>query len=385
MELYRRLEAAGYHPWMDKYDLLPGQDWETEIKKIIGDLYNLVVICLSKTATTKRGVVQKEIKWALDTLDKIPEGEIFIIPARLEKCQVPNSLSRLHRVDLFEPDGFEYLKKSLLHWAGIFKPDGFEYLKQSLDLELSVRDSSFPQDRKQKENLSLWNPLDYVRLLWWLVGNPEFVRAYQNQQADQDRLRHMSKWLISTLIWVPNIIALGTLSFIGDVEPIASLWLATGIILAWLITGWLADGGNRNTGVFTSLLVSILVTVPLSLLIFWEMLGINEIIILMLVNFGSVSLAVYIASLLTDFSISSFRATFNVAIGVSFGLLIGLPTGIFSGIESIVSNLGIRLVIGLMSGVALAALLITIVDLFVRVTRARLVKVTKTRLDTHDP
>jgi formylglycine-generating enzyme required for sulfatase activity len=112
-ELYHQLKAAGYHPWLDKYDLLPGQDWWTEIEKIISDPYNLVVACLSSNSTTKRGVVQQEIANALDVLKKMPEDTIYLIPARLEPCQVPKRLSHLHWVDLFEPDGLEYLKRSL--------------------------------------------------------------------------------------------------------------------------------------------------------------------------------------------------------------------------------------------------------------------------------
>jgi hypothetical protein len=45
-ELYAQLKAAGYYPWLDEEDLLPGQKWRTEIKKIITDPYNLVVVCL---------------------------------------------------------------------------------------------------------------------------------------------------------------------------------------------------------------------------------------------------------------------------------------------------------------------------------------------------
>ncbi len=113
IELYQQLKAAGYSPWLDEEDLLPGQDWWTEIEKIISDPYNLVVVCLSNNSTTKRGVVQQEIANALDVLKKMPEDTIYLIPARLELCQVPKRLSHLHRVDLFEPDGLEYLKRSL--------------------------------------------------------------------------------------------------------------------------------------------------------------------------------------------------------------------------------------------------------------------------------
>jgi len=112
-ELYHQLKAAGYHPWLDEEDLLPGQDWWAEIKKVITDPYNLVVVCLSCNSVTKRGVVQREIKRALDVLEEMPEGTIYLIPARLEHCQVPERLSGLHWVNLFEPGGFEKLKGAL--------------------------------------------------------------------------------------------------------------------------------------------------------------------------------------------------------------------------------------------------------------------------------
>jgi len=112
-KLYRMLKEAGYHPWLDIEDLLPGQDWETEIKKVIRDPYNIVVVCLSKNSVTKRGVVQKEIKWALDVLDQMPEDTIYLIPARLEACHVPERLSKIHWVDLFEKHGLEKLKQAL--------------------------------------------------------------------------------------------------------------------------------------------------------------------------------------------------------------------------------------------------------------------------------
>jgi hypothetical protein len=42
-----------------------------------------------------------------------PEGEIFIIPARLEECDNLESLRKWHWVDLFEDDGYEMLKRAL--------------------------------------------------------------------------------------------------------------------------------------------------------------------------------------------------------------------------------------------------------------------------------
>ncbi len=112
-KLYHQLKEAGYSPWLDKYDLLTGQDWWTEIKKTISDPHNLVVVCLSCQSIDKRGVVQREITRALDVLDDLPEDTIYLMPARLEACDVPRRLFHLQWVDLFEPDGFQNLRRAL--------------------------------------------------------------------------------------------------------------------------------------------------------------------------------------------------------------------------------------------------------------------------------
>jgi hypothetical protein len=39
---------------------------------------------------------KKEIKFALDEAEKQPEGTIFLIPLKLEECDVPERLQRWH-------------------------------------------------------------------------------------------------------------------------------------------------------------------------------------------------------------------------------------------------------------------------------------------------
>jgi formylglycine-generating enzyme required for sulfatase activity len=111
-ELYRRLIADGFEAWLDKEHLLPGQDWDLEIDKAIRNT-DVVIVCLSNKSTTKAGYVQKEIKLALDAADKQPEGTIFIIPVRLEECEVPDRLNKWQWVNLFEKNGYLSLKSSL--------------------------------------------------------------------------------------------------------------------------------------------------------------------------------------------------------------------------------------------------------------------------------
>ena len=48
------------------------------------------------------GIVQKEIKKALDFSDEKPEGAVFIIPVRLEECKPPERLLKWHYADYFE-------------------------------------------------------------------------------------------------------------------------------------------------------------------------------------------------------------------------------------------------------------------------------------------
>lgn len=110
--LYNRLRADGIDSWLDEEKLLPGQDWRSEIPKAIRDS-DVIVICLSKKTITKEGYVQKEIRQALDVADEKPEGTIYLIPAKLEECPMPDRLSNKHWVNLFEEKGYAHLISAL--------------------------------------------------------------------------------------------------------------------------------------------------------------------------------------------------------------------------------------------------------------------------------
>ena len=109
--LHNRLVADGVDSWLDKEKLIPGQDWEREIRKAVREA-DVVIVCLSKKFN-ERGYRQKEVRIALDEAEILPEGEIFIIPARLEECENLENLRKWHWVDLFEDDGYERLMNAL--------------------------------------------------------------------------------------------------------------------------------------------------------------------------------------------------------------------------------------------------------------------------------
>jgi len=115
--LYARLRRDRINAWLDEKHLLPGERWDFEIKKAIRQS-DVVVVCLSSASVSKEGYVNKEIKIALDLADEKPDGTIFLIPARLEDCPVPDRLMDWQWVNLFEPKGYSLLIAALQKRAG---------------------------------------------------------------------------------------------------------------------------------------------------------------------------------------------------------------------------------------------------------------------------
>lgn len=111
-KLYNRLNNDNVDPWLDEEKLLPGQDWQIEIPQAVRNS-DIVIVCLSHHSINKIGYVQKEIVVALDVADEQPEGAIYLIPVRLEKCEVPKRLRRWQWVDLFERGGYDRLMSAL--------------------------------------------------------------------------------------------------------------------------------------------------------------------------------------------------------------------------------------------------------------------------------
>jgi hypothetical protein len=111
-KLYQRLSDAGLKPWMDQEDLLPGESWKLRISQAIRQS-DFFLVCLSDNSIDKRGWIQREIKQALDIWQEMLDSDIYLIPARLEDCEVPERLSDFQWVDLFEEDGWTRLVKAI--------------------------------------------------------------------------------------------------------------------------------------------------------------------------------------------------------------------------------------------------------------------------------
>ena len=100
-ELYQRLSNKGWiDPWLDEEKLLPGQDWNMEIEKAV-EAADVVIVCLSSTSVSKEGYIQRELKFVLDIALEKPEGTIFVVPLRVDDCELPRQLRSLQAVDYF--------------------------------------------------------------------------------------------------------------------------------------------------------------------------------------------------------------------------------------------------------------------------------------------
>jgi len=116
-KLYVDLGSAGFDPWLDEEKILPGQDWDREIRNAVRTS-DVVLVCVSKSIN-RAGYLQREIRVVLDAADEQPEGVIFLIPVRLEECDVPDRLRRWQWVNLFEENGYGKLLRALRTRAGL--------------------------------------------------------------------------------------------------------------------------------------------------------------------------------------------------------------------------------------------------------------------------
>lgn len=95
-----RLGEAGFKVWLDRDSLLPGQDWQDEIEKVIPKAKAMIVL-LSKHSLSEYGYVQDEIGMGLDVMKRHRSGRVFVIPVRLDDLRINHErLRRLHHLDM---------------------------------------------------------------------------------------------------------------------------------------------------------------------------------------------------------------------------------------------------------------------------------------------
>jgi hypothetical protein len=88
-QLHTDLVKGGFAVWWDR-DILPGHDWEFEIRKALAES-DAFVVCFSKNtqARYKTGIFP-ELSQAIKVFRQMPPGSTFIFPVRLSECEIPS-------------------------------------------------------------------------------------------------------------------------------------------------------------------------------------------------------------------------------------------------------------------------------------------------------
>jgi len=113
-DVYHRLPALGFAPWLDEIDILPGQDWDYEIEQAL-ETSDFVLVFLSGRSVGKAGYVQREFRRALYHAEEQPEGFIHTIPVKLDACEVPRRFRRHQWANLYDNGAFELIVRALHH------------------------------------------------------------------------------------------------------------------------------------------------------------------------------------------------------------------------------------------------------------------------------
>jgi hypothetical protein len=186
-KLYQRLQACNIDPWLDEENLLPGQNWEQEIRTAVRDT-DVVIVCLSNGSINKKGFVQKEIKFALDVADEQPEGTIFLIPLRLEESEVPERLRSWHWVNYFKESGFDRLLMALKRRQESLSEKGVPIAiidTHQVEEEERVRKA----ESEEKLHHQLQEEEQTLKAEEKRLHNLEEERRRRNEEAEQERIR----------------------------------------------------------------------------------------------------------------------------------------------------------------------------------------------------
>jgi hypothetical protein len=187
-ELNDWLESKGHRPWLDELSIPAGGNWLLAIQQAIRESH-VILVCLSSHSVRKHGVVQREIKLALEAASERPDDEIFVIPCRLEECDVPIALQHWQWVDLFEREGHNKLETSLgLCLAALSPIGGTEIKGDQKPLEA-------PEDE------SIGEALDFIMQIAGTAARNTVNRIRQGYEVRRGRINHgqLVEWLVDSI------------------------------------------------------------------------------------------------------------------------------------------------------------------------------------------
>lgn len=89
--------------WFDKESLVGGTLWDAE-RKTAQTNADLFLTLVSKETISRNGVVQRELRDAVEAAKDRRQGQLYIVPLRLDDVERPAELADYHSIDIFSPD-----------------------------------------------------------------------------------------------------------------------------------------------------------------------------------------------------------------------------------------------------------------------------------------
>lgn len=126
--LYQKLASEGFTPWMDSKNILPGEKRTASIQKAIRES-DFFLACLSVSSTRERGFFQSQVKDALSLLKDMLDSDIYLIPVRLEECDIPEYFEELQGADIYTEDGWSQLLEAIQEGLDRRRTSGMEATK----------------------------------------------------------------------------------------------------------------------------------------------------------------------------------------------------------------------------------------------------------------
>jgi len=118
VRLYEHFKGVGIRAFMDVRNIRPGEEWRFRIESALRHS-RLALICLSGRVVTRDGYFQDEILQALEIARTKVQGEVFLIPVRLDDCPVPDRLAAYQWVDCWRGAGIVRLIRQIQSLRGL--------------------------------------------------------------------------------------------------------------------------------------------------------------------------------------------------------------------------------------------------------------------------
>jgi len=177
---------------MDKKDLLPGQNWEVMINSTLRKA-DFIILLLSSRSLGKRGYVQKEFRIALDYLQEKLDSDVYIIPVKIDSCEVPDKLQKLHWVDYSIDDYLLRILDAINTQKAVYKesmPIKSQIRQKETNPDITTSDNTI--QKKSKVRRMLFFTMIFVCLSLVYYGYSYFDQdktGYENNHlTDADKI-----------------------------------------------------------------------------------------------------------------------------------------------------------------------------------------------------